>query len=241
MHRHLSRLAYLVPAVVTLGLMVGVPPAVAGGPTSVLIVEPETGRTAAAYYDDPAYAALDAMLGSGPAGPRQAADGSFGDRGTGRSITVTWLIHDMAVWRVNRVFPDAPGGPWVLTYAWDDNGTMPQLGTWSRPDSPKKLVAALDLALDTAAGVGGSAAEPSTVVETVTAAGHRRARGRPRRPTAADDRPGRPRSLPRRPGRRSWSPARRPEPPSCSWRGLLSDWSGAAGHRDRRISRSAST
>jgi len=169
MHRHLSRLTYLVPAVVILGLMVGVPPAVAGGPTSVLIVEPETGRTAAAYNDDPAYAALDAMLGSGPAGPRQAADGSFGDRGTGRSITVTWLIHDMAVWRVNRVFPDAPGGPWVLTYAWDDDGTMPQLGTWSRPDSPRKLVAALDLALKTAAGVGRSAAEPSTVVETVTA------------------------------------------------------------------------
>jgi hypothetical protein len=46
---------------------------------------------------------------------------------------------------------------------------MPQLGTWSRPDSPRKLVAALDLALKTAAGVGRSAAEPSTVVETVTA------------------------------------------------------------------------
>ena len=170
MYRHLSRLAYLVLAVVTLGLVVGAPPAAAGGPTSVLIVEPGTGRTAAAYYDDPAYAALDAMLGSGPAGPRQAADGSFGDRGSGRSITVTWLIHDMAVWRVNRVFPDAPGGPWVLTSAWDENGTLPQLGTWSRPDSPKKLVAALDGALEAVADSAGSAHATVTVVETVPAA-----------------------------------------------------------------------
>jgi hypothetical protein len=157
------------------GMLAAAGPAAAGGPTSVLIVEPESGRTAAAYYDDPAYAALDALVSGEPSGPVQAADGSFGSRGTGRMITVTWLVHDVWVWRVNRVFPDAPGGPWVLTLVAADPGTLPESGTWSRPDDPKKVVDVLELALGSPVAVprsdqvGVSTTVTRTVEHTVTA------------------------------------------------------------------------
>jgi len=139
----------MVGMLVAAAMAAGGTSAVAGGPTSLLIVEPQTGRAVAEYLDDSAYAALDAVLAAPRSQTRQTSDGNYGLRGTGRMITLTWLVHDALIWRVNHVFPEAPGGPWVLTLSMDENGQLSDLGTWSRPADAARLVAVLDRALAT--------------------------------------------------------------------------------------------
>jgi hypothetical protein len=161
----------LVGVLVGAAMVGGGTPASAGGPTSLLIVEPQSGRAVAEYYDDDAYAALDAVLSDPRSTTRQSAEGDYGSRGTGRMITLTWLIHDAWIWRVNRVFPDAPDGPWVLTVVADENGELPELGTWSRVSDPTRLVAVVDreLATDKKSRSDANPAEVSrTTVATVT-------------------------------------------------------------------------
>ena len=91
-------------------------PASAGGPTSVLLVEPDTRNAASLYYVDADYQALAGLVGadkgSGVAG---TVDRSGSTHEFGSGITLTWLIHDVAVWRVDRVFVEAKGGPWIAT------------------------------------------------------------------------------------------------------------------------------
>ncbi|HET7477155.1 MAG TPA: hypothetical protein VFJ97_14195 [Dermatophilaceae bacterium] len=71
--------------------------ALAGGPTSVLMASPTTGHAAALYASDLDYQVLQDVLASGPAVPEPP----LSDQGT--AVTVTWLIHDVTVWRVDRV------------------------------------------------------------------------------------------------------------------------------------------
>ena len=91
-------------------------PASAGGPTSVLLVVPGTGRTASLYTGAADYEALAGLVGAfdspGVAGTSDPS-GTSHDVGTG--VTLTWLIHDVQVWRVDRVYLDAKGGPWIST------------------------------------------------------------------------------------------------------------------------------
>jgi hypothetical protein len=89
-------------------------PAAAGGPTSVLLVVPGEGRTASLYTGQADYETLGGLVG--------AFDGTEGgtstegdDHATGSEVTVTWLIHDVSVWRVDRIYPDSPGGPWIAS------------------------------------------------------------------------------------------------------------------------------
>jgi hypothetical protein len=84
----------------------------AGGPTSVLLVSPSAGRSAALYYSDSAYTQLETLLNE----RRELAPTAVGDEhAIGDYITVTWLIHDVSIWRVDRIYLGAPGGPWVAT------------------------------------------------------------------------------------------------------------------------------
>ena len=120
-------------------------PAAAGGPTSVLLVDPESGHTGALYLSDPDYALLEQQLQSDPQGDPQKVDESLGDRGQGASVTVTWMIHDVSVWRVDRIFYSAPDGPWVLSQANLDGGDpFSVVGVWHRPASAVQLRAMLD-------------------------------------------------------------------------------------------------
>jgi hypothetical protein len=89
-------------------------PAQAGGPTSVLLVVPETGQTASLYYNDADYNTLAGLVG---AFDDPAANGRV-DRTShefGTAVTVTWLIHDVTVWRVDRIYLGAKHGPWIAT------------------------------------------------------------------------------------------------------------------------------
>ena len=104
-------LLLLVLALGPLGLLAA--PASAGGPTSALITDPTTGEAAGLYYSDDGYAELDRLLTGGEAlGGRPPGLGEH-------AVNVTWLIHDVQVWRTQRVYLHAEGGPVVVT---DDDG-----------------------------------------------------------------------------------------------------------------------
>lgn len=89
--------------------------ATAGGPTSVIIVNPSTGEAGALYYDDPDYQVLhDALApaeGMSVERPAQLAHGPGSS-----AINITWLIHDVEVWRIDYVRID-------LKYVWVNTTT----------------------------------------------------------------------------------------------------------------------
>jgi hypothetical protein len=101
-------------------------PAAAGGPTSVLLVRSDTNQAASLYYTDADYATLSELVG---ANSQRGLSGELDSSGTGHEfrsgVTLTWLVHDVAVWRVDRVYLDAEGGPWIATQlVMNDSGNV---------------------------------------------------------------------------------------------------------------------
>ena len=90
----------LAVAVLALWALIGLPGAAQakGGPTSVLITDPGSGRATALYYTSPDYAELtrllesDFNLGTKSAGTRDA-----------ETYNLTWMIHDVQPWRMDSV------------------------------------------------------------------------------------------------------------------------------------------
>jgi hypothetical protein len=115
-------------------LAIGVTPAQAGGPTSVLLSAPPS--VVAFGYNDPRYGELVKLTELTPGKPS-------GEHLSGRFVRATWLIHDMSVWRIDIIYPDAPGGPWIAT---EDlmSGTKPAKPTWHRATDPVKLLKLLN-------------------------------------------------------------------------------------------------
>jgi hypothetical protein len=116
--------------------------AYAGGPTSVIIVDPTTGRSAALYTNDKDYGLLMDVLGPRP----PVTDGPDLHGGPGSSaVNVTWLIHDVSVWRIDHVFLDDPAGPWVETAEppFNDPVSFDQHGVVHRASNPAALRALL--------------------------------------------------------------------------------------------------
>jgi hypothetical protein len=112
--------ALLASAVVTaLAVLLAAPgTAWAGGPTSVLLVSPSTERAAAVYTSDPVYAELDALL----AAPGAGVVGEPPE-GPGQYVTLTWLVHDVSIWRIDRVFLDPVDGMRVVSRTSGENPT----------------------------------------------------------------------------------------------------------------------
>lgn len=140
------RAALVVLTIMLISLLVA-GPASAGGPTSVLLVVPGTGQTASLYTGAADYEALAALVGAfdtpGVAGTVDPS-GTSHDVGTG--VTLTWLIHDVQAWRVDRVYLEADGGPWISTQiATDGSGTIWDTPlVWHTAASGKELAALLD-------------------------------------------------------------------------------------------------
>jgi hypothetical protein len=118
--------------------------AYAGGPTSVLLVDPSAGRAAALYHSSPDYQRLvDAInayssdLGSVDR-PASVAEN------TSDAYRLTWLIHDMTIWRLDRIYRTADDGLWLQTVA-DESGGDPfaQPGRWHRVVNPEAVTAVL--------------------------------------------------------------------------------------------------
>jgi hypothetical protein len=112
----------------------GAAPAQAGGPTSVLLSSPP--NVVAVGYEDQRYSDLQRLT------DMSAARDPVGKQNyeVGRFVRAAWLIHDMSVWRLDIIYPDAPGGPWIATRASMDGSTLPEKPTWHRATDPVALL-----------------------------------------------------------------------------------------------------
>lgn len=114
----------------------------AGGPTSVILVSPARNATASLYTSDEAYDRLSKLVGENPEADPAAPD-LTGGPGTD-AINVTWLIHDVQVWRVDRIFTNASGGPWISTImVRDDKPVFSQPSVAHRAGDAKELTTLL--------------------------------------------------------------------------------------------------
>ena len=123
----------------------------AGGPTSVLMVSPTTGQAAALHTNNPRYQQLVEAVGAydSPTGPTTPPAKVPADC-FGCEIRLTWLIHDMSVWRIDRVFVTADDGVWVGSVSNSEGGDLyEKTASWHRPHDAKAL-----LTLLTSSGVG---------------------------------------------------------------------------------------
>lgn len=130
--------------------VVGVPTAVAGGPTSVLLANYETGRSAAALNGSAAYTELQSILGDENPPPASSTPPDLVDTSTA-GVRLVWLIHDVSPWRIDNVHL-VGSDVWVETYI-DTSGTDPYAAApvWHRPARGADLVTRL-----TALGVLGT-------------------------------------------------------------------------------------
>jgi hypothetical protein len=145
----------LVVLIIACSLWLLAPPASAGGPTSALLSIPGQGRTASLYYTDAEYEELAELVGvSGGAG---AVDRSGRSHESGTAVNVTWLIHDVTPWRVDRIYLSGDGAPWVATQqSMGDTGELwDSPVVWTQPTDGEALVALLEsLGLGRAAPAG---------------------------------------------------------------------------------------
>ncbi|MEU9325248.1 hypothetical protein [Streptomyces canus] len=117
----------------------GAPSASAGGPTSVLVVSPESGETASLYYSDEEYSELERLLRPPGAGTRTKPPEA--NLLAARQINVTWMAHDVSPWRLDQVFPLAGTDEvWIHTAEHVPEAVN---GHWHRTKNPPQLRALL--------------------------------------------------------------------------------------------------
>ncbi|WP_434595436.1 hypothetical protein [Streptomyces sp. A5-4] len=142
--RPLRRLAVACGAALATALLCA-PPAAADDPTSLLLTSPVSGEAHAVHRSSGTYAELESHLGAGePGGVAKrppVVDKPASQGGTWRRITVTWLVHDVSVWRVDRIHVPKSGGPvWVGTVT---DGGSPAGERWHLAEAPARLHALL--------------------------------------------------------------------------------------------------
>lgn len=151
------------------GLFVlGAPSAVAGGPTSVLLVNYENGRAAAAFTESTAYGDLQSILGDeNPPAKGSPPPGLLGVSSGG--IRLVWLIHDVHAWRIDNVHIDGKD-VWVETYL-NATGSDPYAAepVWHKPARAADLVGTLTglglIGTGSAADAGSSTAALGAVAQ----------------------------------------------------------------------------
>src|SRR3954454_2205165 len=166
-------LVALIAALLTAATVAVAAPSSAGGPTSVLLVNSASGRAAALYATDPRYQRLSDLLGAlnGSPGstepdPPHGAGNSLVDS---RAINVTWLVHNVQVWRVDRIYLDG-GGALVASQSDLSGGSaLDAQPVLHRPSDAKGLVALLN-GLGLGAAGAPTSAFPSPASSAVPAA-----------------------------------------------------------------------
>ena len=117
----------------------------AGGPTSVLMVNPGTGQAAALHTTDARYEKLvETVRAYYPPTGSTTRPASVTDC-AGCEVRLTWLIHDMRIWRVDRVHLTPDDGIWLESVS-DETGRrdlLEQQAVWQRPHDSQALLALL--------------------------------------------------------------------------------------------------
>jgi hypothetical protein len=122
-------------------------PAQAGGPTSVLMVNPATARTNALYHTSSAYQRLASGVGAFAADNGSDRKPPSVIEDFGGEIRLTWLIHDMSIWRIDRVYVTTHDGTWIQTQLTLDGGDVfSRPGRWHRAADQRLLTASLTAA-----------------------------------------------------------------------------------------------
>ncbi|WP_245685533.1 hypothetical protein [Streptomyces yerevanensis] len=123
-------------------VLTGAPTAVAGGPTSVLLVSPYSGETASLYNSDEEYVRLSDLLPQRGGDLERLQEKPPDLDSIGRRINITWMIHDVTPWRVDMVHPDVPGSRsvWILTQlTLTHDALKPPKEVWHRAEKPDEL------------------------------------------------------------------------------------------------------
>jgi hypothetical protein len=112
--------------------------AYAGGPTSVLITVPQSGRAGALHVANPKYDQLYAAVGAEATGDPAPPSGL---RSGLEDVRLTWLIHDVQVWRIDRVHLTDQDGIWVETVVEPngDGNVFDRPSRWHRPEDGNAL------------------------------------------------------------------------------------------------------
>jgi hypothetical protein len=117
----------------------------AGGPTSVLMVNPSADRATGLYHTESGYEELIQAIGDGqPSGSLSQPAGVELDQTI--EVRLTWLIHDVSVWRTDGVYLTRSDGVWINTVTDLDPGSgvlFGQSGRWHRPKDDAALLAVL--------------------------------------------------------------------------------------------------
>jgi hypothetical protein len=116
--------------------------AFAGGPTSVLMTNPESGRATALHIADSNYDRLYATVGEEVMGDLQPPSGLSSG---GEEVRLTWLIHDMRIWRIDRVHLTRDDGIWLetVTELTGKGDPLAQPTRWHRAENDQLLTALL--------------------------------------------------------------------------------------------------
>ena len=151
-------IALLATLLGTLAWALSAAPAQAGGPTSVLLVDRVNGTAAGLYVGQPGYDHLLRSVDFKPDNPSAKQPSSVTEDYNNR-IMLTWMVHDVSIWRIDEVFVTASDGIWVSTqldYTGEGN-PIDKPAAWHRPVDDKMLVAALHSSgLQTKPPVGGT-------------------------------------------------------------------------------------
>jgi hypothetical protein len=110
------------------------------------MVNPNAGQARAAYYSDSAYSELTAAVGEGQTGPAGPPPGLA--VGGGEDVRLTWLVHDMQIWRIDRIHLTSTDGMWIETVV-DHTGEGRMLerpAHWHRAADAEGLLATLSAA-----------------------------------------------------------------------------------------------
>ena len=151
----------------------------AGGPTSVLISSPTVHRAAGLYYTETRYEELVQAVGGGPDQPSSSfSQPSSVDLDDEMVVRLTWMIHDVSVWRIDGIYITQSDGIWISTLI--DQGTgngnlRDRPGRWHRPQNDAALLAVLTSAgilTSSAAPKGDSSPQASPAATTAVAAGN---------------------------------------------------------------------
>ena len=151
----------------------------AGGPTSVLISSPTVHRAAGLYYTETRYEELAQAVGGGVDQPSSSlSQPASVDLDDEMVVRLTWMIHDVSVWRIDGIYITQSDGIWISTLIDQGSGNgnlRDRPGRWHRPQNDAALLAVLKSAgilTSNAAPKGDSSPQASPAAATAVAAGN---------------------------------------------------------------------